>query len=176
MSTAYTHLYELAPNLDVVANNSHSMYFPPIISTSSIIDTEYDYSTLDDNNINQEPFTIALCDQFTPDKKPKYAEDINPGLTDMFKKLIFDLDAHDLHLFMDYECISDEDVINLLILYSITDDNQENHHILHFMRQKGINPFQKYKPTSSALNSIVSVDVTSNQSNVKDMISFIKRW
>lgn len=111
-------IYEMAPNKEVISNGSHTLFFPVDVQTSSIICIDYD---IYDNTKYDSEFKEIL------------------GMSDIHDVLY--VDRKNIHKMLDYTCISDEALMNMMFLFSGIPTDKTDNTILNSMRRIGIDSF-----------------------------------
>jgi hypothetical protein len=116
-------IYEMAPNKEVISNGSHTMFFPAQVQVSNSFKVNYKIDSKDD-------YYRDFLHSIGPDL-------IEPNMEDTYSN------NKDIHKILDYTCISEESVINMLMLFSSTPkDSRDNvNSILTLMRRVGIDSF-----------------------------------
>ena len=113
----------MAPNKEVISNGSHTMFFPAQVQVSNSFKVNYNIDSKDD-------YFRDFLHSIGPDL-------IEPNMEDIYSN------NKDIHKILDYTCISEESVINMLMLFSSTPkDSRDNvNSILTLMRRVGIDSF-----------------------------------
>ena len=105
--------YEVSPNVELVANQSHSFFYPVSVSVSNHFLQNYNYDISEEDEINIKD----------------YIKELN-------KEIDRDVDIHNL---LDYTMLFDESLINLQLLFS-TIPNKEKYNIVQHLKSRGIHP------------------------------------
>lgn len=109
--------YECSPNVEVVSNQSFSFFFPPFLSVSNRLLQTYDY---DESRIEKDKTDhINIYDYFTSIDKDKDGNQV------------------DIHELLDLTMLTDENIINLQLLFSEV-PNKDNYNIVQQLRTRGI--------------------------------------
>ena len=108
--------YEASPNREIVANQSHSFFFPPTVPVSNHLSRSYDYSK---DYLTE--FDLDIHDYY-----PNIDRDNNG-------------DPIDIHSLLDYTILNDENCISLQMLFSAlpTDDN---YNLVQHLKMRGVAP------------------------------------
>ena len=111
----------MAPNKEVISNGSHTMYFPAQVQVSNTFRINYNIN--DSNSECSEEFLDVVSGELL---ESEMIEAYNHN--------------RDIHKILDYTCISEEAVINMILLFSSTPkDTSNSNTILNLMRRIGIN-------------------------------------
>ena len=111
----------MAPNKEVISNGSHTMYFPVQVQVSNTFRINYNIN--DSNSECNEEFLDVVNREL-----------LESGMIEAYNH------NRDIHKILDYTCISEEAIINMILLFSTTPkDTSDSNIILNLMRRIGIN-------------------------------------